>query len=289
MKKFVTPSPIPNGGMPIFGDDFIDCVQTDIYRAIIAGYKQYAQPVILHGCEVVADTGAGTCTIAAGMAFLNGDLIDTPAYTGAYPAYLVEADSTTILKAYKDQEVRPVTVQKNAVYLGAEPADGEFIFFDPYTSQYLKDVRRRTDTPIGRCEWFSNYPNPAAFDVNGLGKWEWLGYAVANGGTSGTVDATGRVFAQFNPADPDFAIGNPYGSKQQGLTVGQLPEFSIIYKRPSLNIVGTLYETLHVEVKGSGGRDLYTGYNVTSPPIGNNELHNNVQETLSGVVIQRIL
>ena len=58
MKKFIDPRPIPNGGLPLFGGDFVECLQTEVYRAIMAQYKRFNEPLIIYGCQVTADLEA---------------------------------------------------------------------------------------------------------------------------------------------------------------------------------------------------------------------------------------
>lgn len=279
MKKFINPRPIPNGGLPLFGGDFVECLQTEVYRAILAQYKSFNEPLIIYGCQVTADLIDETCTITAGMALLDGDLIDVPAYAGAYPVYLVQGDPTNIDKNYKDQTPRTVMVQKTSEWLN-DAGDGDSILFDPYTSQYLNDVQRRFLTPLNRCEWFPDYPNADAFDLTGLGKWEWLGYAVANNNND-TADLTGRVQAQFDPEDADLAIGNPYGTKEETLTIDQIPS----HTHGSENGFDS--------GSGSGTPVFTAGASKTPRQLGINNTggglaHNNMQKTLAGVVLQRI-
>ncbi|WP_442795298.1 hypothetical protein [Pelobium manganitolerans] len=282
MKKFINPSPIPNGGFPLFGSDMMDCLQSEIYKAIVAPYKAFNEPVIVYGA--VAVEAGGAVAISAGMVFLDGELMEFPAYNGAYPVYLKQAEPTVISKLYKDQSPRPVTIQRNAEWSANQPGSGEFVKFDPYTSQYLKDVRRRHETPLGRCEWYPGIPNASAFDVNGVGKWEWKGFCFANG-YGGSTNLKGRVPAGFDPSDGDFAIGNDYGTKTHTLTINQMPSHQHeVDDYGSVTAPGT-----HPDGKwfyADGGTGTFQGVARVKSAGGGNS-HNNMQPTKFGVWLQR--
>jgi hypothetical protein len=285
MRKYTNPAPIPNGGMPIYAAEFIGCLQTEVYRAIIAPYLQYGEPIIINGCIVTPNIGAGTCTITAGMAFIDGDLIDVPAYAGAFPVYLHQGAATTVTKAYKDTQPRAVTIEKTCAYVPALPGAGESILFNPYTSQYLRDVKRRYETPVNELIPFVDYPDgdSAPFDpATGIGKWQWLGFQIA-------TEMTGRVLVQFDPADPDFAIGNPFGEKNHTLTSNEMP------------IHGHTISTSDSPQSGSDGSDPVrsssgggvnsrggAGAGKTIGTAGGGQTHNNTQKSFSGVYLKRI-
>jgi len=272
--------------MPIYGGDFVECLQTEVYRAIVSQYKAFNEPVIIYGCEATPGVDDDSLSITAGMALLDGDLIDVPAFNGESPVYLIQGPVTQILKNFKDQTPRPVMLVKTSVWVSEQPDEGDFIKFFPYTSQHLVDVQRRFLTPLNRCEWFPDFPHAAAFDGTGKGKWEWLGYAVANF-QNGTCDLTGRVPAQFDPtvtpADPtfDMPIGRLMGEKKHQLTPDELAKFNV--GRTRTDNPGTpIYEANHL--KGGSDRGLY----LEDRYFGNDKPHNNMQETIVGVWLQRI-
>jgi len=223
MKKYIDPA-IPGGGLQMFAADMLGCFQNEIYRAIIAPYLQYGEALIINGCTVAADTVHNTCTITAGMAFIDGDLIDVPAYAGAYPVYLHQGAPIVTQKAYRDQSVHDVTIQKTTAFVNAAPGAGQYITFDPYTSQYLRDVHRRYETPVNAMIPFLDLPSNFAtyFDaLTGVGKWRWKGFKVP-------PELSGKVLAQYNPADLDAlnsfaAIANTPGAKTKTLSTNEMP------------------------------------------------------------------
>lgn len=276
MKKYINPSPIPNGGLPIFGSDMMDCLQSEVYKAIVAQYKAYNEPVIVYGG--VATDGGATVSITAGMVFLDNELMEMPAYNGVYPVYLKQAEPVIISKLYKDQSPRPVTVQRIAEWSTNAPGTGEYIAYDPYTSQQLKDVRRRFDTPLMKCEWYPAIPNADAFDISGAGKWEWKGFHFANG-NDGTTDARSRVLAMYDSRDYQFYLGANLGAKTHTLSVAEMPAHTHGYNRP---------DNPGSHPGGSNGYDRPNGVmSSTTSSAGSGNAHNNMQPTLFGVWIQR--
>lgn len=285
MKTYYKPSPVPNGGFPIFADHFIDCVQSEVYRAICAQYKALNEPVIIYGCQVTnIDTLGSTCDIAAGLAFLDGQIIDVPQYSGSYPVYLVQGDPVNETKLFKDQQPRTVMITTTTRWSNADAEAGfESILFDPRTSQYLADVQRRIYMPLTSTIWFPANPDAACFNANGIGKWNWLGFAIANGYGGQTTNLKGRVLAQYDPANPQWGVGATPGALTYTLQTNNLPDFSI-------NITGQ---------KGGkpafgGGLNGYWASSDTSEVgatvnyTGGKQAFGIVQPTAVGVMLQRI-
>ncbi|MGQ0737674.1 MAG: hypothetical protein ACT4OJ_01315, partial [Bacteroidota bacterium] len=109
---------------------------------------QFEDEVILEGCEVTnVTTGPDTMDVSAGLALFAGKLVATPAYSGAYPAYLKE----------------------DGGWVTAVPGAGLYITFDPYTSQYYKDVLKRAITATGEIKMFETLSD--RFNA-GVGRWE---------------------------------------------------------------------------------------------------------------------
>lgn len=107
--------------------------------------------VIMSGCTVSGVAGSAL-NISAGVSLMDGNYVASPAYAGAFPVYL----------------------KPDATYTQVLPA-GTFIKFDPYTSQYYKDVLKRKTTRSG--EVILSKVLSTSFDATtGLGKWEWLGF-----------------------------------------------------------------------------------------------------------------
>ncbi|RKR83173.1 hypothetical protein BDD43_3375 [Mucilaginibacter gracilis] len=281
MKKLVTPA-IPNGGLPLYAAEMIGCFQTEIYRAILAPYLQYGEPLIINGC-IVGDTEGGVCTITAGMALIDGDLIDVPAYNGAWPVYLHQDAPTYVQKPYKDQTPRNVTVEKKCTWLPTvPPVTGEYILFDPYTSQYLRDVKRRYETAIYQLVPFADYPDATRFDVNGVGKWEWKGFAVPNGWGGLTFNLSGKAFVQFDPADADLALRNTHGSKTNTITQANLPNINLpidIYENGTGNGDGK-------HIAASDNENMHEG-TASIPLGGSGTALNNMQQSYMGTFLQR--
>lgn len=118
--------------------------------------------VILDGCLVSnINTGSSTCDISEGFVLFNGKPVNSPMYTGQYPAYLKE----------------------NGGWVTSQPSSGLFIKFDPHTSQRYKNVLDRAITPNGRIVMYETLSD--RFDTStGLGKWEMKGYKLVSAAQS---------------------------------------------------------------------------------------------------------
>lgn len=128
---------------------------------------QMEPEIILQGCLVSnVTTGPNNCDISAGIAVVNGKFIDVSAYSGGYPVWLNEFGQ----------------------WVNTQPADN-FIKFDPFTSQYTKDVNYRYNAQMGEFRDLAILPSE--LDNTGLGKWRLKGWALANG-QNGTVDRRSR-------------------------------------------------------------------------------------------------
>lgn len=122
---------------------------TAIARASVA----FEPEVILSGCLVTSiNSGASTLNISAGKVLFDNAVVDTVAYSGAYPCYLTP----------------------NGSYVTVLPTSGLFITFDPHTSQRYVDVLHRATTPSGKIEMYETLSD--RFDGSGTGKWEMLGF-----------------------------------------------------------------------------------------------------------------
>lgn len=125
-----------------------------LINKMLQGILQKEAEVILDGCLVTnITTGPDTCDISAGLVLFNAKLVQTPAYSGAYPAYL-KADGN---------------------WVTAVPGAGLYITFEPHTSQRYINVLDRALTDVGEIKMFKTLSD--RFDTGtGLGKWDKKGY-----------------------------------------------------------------------------------------------------------------
>jgi len=181
----------------------IDTIE-DIRKRLLNLY--FESEVIIEGCEVSNIVGSNL-EISAGLVLINSTFKNIPAYSGAFPVYL------------NDQ----------GVYVSSQPG-GNYIKFDPHTSQKLADIIRRSITPIGDVKMKVTLSD--LFDNTGLGKWSELGWALCNG-QNGTIDLRGRVPLGYDsrtsdPADGiwDAAYNTPGaagGEKSHVLSIAEMP------------------------------------------------------------------
>lgn len=161
--------------------------------------------VIISGCVPFnINTGAGTMEISAGVALVGTEFVEPIAYSGDYPVYLKNDGTYTVI----------------------EPGSGDYITFDPYTSQNYADVMRRINARAGEIRMEVTDANLTKF-TSGLGKWEYKGWALANG-SNGTVDMGGFFPVGYKSADADYdTVGETGGAKTVSLTIAQLPATSV--------------------------------------------------------------
>ena len=200
MKRFV--SPIPNGGLPIFVDDFltIDLENLDAINAILSGYNE---PIVVSGVEVSnLDTNAKTFDLSAGLVFLNGSIMRVPSYSGTYPLYISEGATVQENRDFEDGNNETVLETKSAQTTTSLPA-GESILLDPYTESRFAYVQRRAGTPTGEIIMVNDTTN--LFDGTGLGVNALKGFALCNG-SNGTPDLTGRFVVGQKDSDSDLSL-----------------------------------------------------------------------------------
>ena len=157
--------------------------------------------VIISGCVPFnINSGAGTMEISAGVALVGSNFVEPIAYSGDYPVYL----------------------QDDGTYTVVEPGSGDYITFDPYTSQNYPDVLRRSQALTDEMRMIVTDSDLTKFS-SGLGKWEYKGWALCDG-SNGTVDLRGRFLVGYHPGDADYdAVGETGGSKTHALTVNEMP------------------------------------------------------------------
>jgi microcystin-dependent protein len=153
--------------------------------------------VIISGCAVDShDEAALTVDINFGYAYVNGSLKLVPSYSGTYPAYFDGVSWSTVTPS--------IVVIK----------------FDPFTEQYYADVLSRQLSKIGEVKTFVALSTD--FDVTGLGRWRFKGWAICNGQNS-TVNMGGRAMVGIDPTGI-YTEGSTGGESETHLTTANMPE-----------------------------------------------------------------
>lgn len=146
------------------------------------------------------NTGAGTLQISSGVALIGTTFHQVDAYSGTYPVYINTSGEWTTV----------------------EPA-GNYVEFDPYTSQRYIDVLRRAQAADGELKMIVTDSELSEFDGTGLGRWRFKGWALANS-LNGTVDLRGRFIVGYHPSDADYDEPGKFGgSKTHTLTIDEMP------------------------------------------------------------------
>lgn len=120
----------------------------------------FNEAVILSGCTLSnVDIVASTCKIAAGKVMIDGNVLATAQYNGAYPVWMNNAGG----------------------FVSSQPATGSFIKFDYETSQRYADVVKRNAHGSGEIVMSRSAVDLGLFDLaTGLGKWKWLGWKICD-------------------------------------------------------------------------------------------------------------
>jgi microcystin-dependent protein len=201
--------------------------------------------VILKGCMVTV--GVGTISITAGFAVIDNSFYVVPTLNAAVsPQYLrVDNDSSF-----------------GVSYTGVMPSAGTFITFNPHTSQRYVDILSRQMAKPGEIKTLVALSD--RFDNTGLGKWEYKGWAIANG-VNGTVNLGGKTLFGYKVNDTNFDLDTTTegGSSEVVLTTDNMPahnhsinpsaplgqgEFGLIQK----SITGQLVTVSNADTADSG-------------------------------------
>ena len=218
----------------------------------------FESAIVLSGCSVSdINTGAGTLAISAGTVLIGGGLVAAPAFVGGFPAFL----------------------KPDGTYTTVQPS-GDYIQFDPHTSQRYADVLRRATTPVGEVKTFKTLTD--RFDANGLGRWEMKGFKICD-------DLQSRVPLGYdrrnndpndNAWDAQHTVpGNSAGEKRHVLTVGEMPSHNHGQGFAGDAAAGS---------QGNHLRDSNTPYPKVTGNTGNNEPHENRQPFRVVVFAERI-
>lgn len=219
--------------------------------------------VIIKGC-VVSGVTISNVNISAGIVIINNKFLEPAAYSGGYPIYLNEFGQ----------------------WVNSQPASN-FIKFDPYTSQRVGSVFKRATTVLGEILMMAVLSD--RFDNTGLGKWEFKGFAIANG-ANGTIDVRGRFPIAYDNrlTDPGNGVwdadyntpGNNGGYKSVTLVEANLPEHTHTVNQ------GNSYTGNGGA--GTVGRGAVNPNTFETEPAGSNTPHENRPPYKVFVFIQRI-
>lgn len=194
-----------------------------------------AEPaIIIKGCEVSGVVGSAL-NIAVGTVMIDGKILSTPAFAGNFPVYL----------------------KNDGTYVNVAPGAGNYITFDPYTSQRYADVLRRAMTPTGEIRMFKTLSD--RFDAGtGVGKWEMLGFKISD-------DLRDRVLVGYDRravsgGDPiwhsDYHIvGGTNGKNNLLLNANQIPPLTgrIHYERNGSDGTANSHHIYNGDSEGNGG------------------------------------
>ncbi|SEW01812.1 hypothetical protein SAMN05428988_1301 [Chitinophaga sp. YR573] len=233
---FAELKPFPFKGASI--NSSLNTIQT-VLKSII----NFEDAVILDGC-IVSNVVGADMEVSAGIIMFSGNVVISPAYNGAFPAYLNEL----------------------GVWSTDIPVTGLYVKFDPYTSQRYKDVMRRFNHQSG--EIIMSRVLSDRFDaVTGIGKWEWLGFKLSSSMRGRApvgywFGANGAV----NLYDAGYRVmGTIGGFNTTVLTVGNLAPHTHPWDTPESTdaLGGTNYVASSNSPSGSGRNSLHSAVGTT--------------------------
>lgn len=145
---------------------------SDYYLAILGAGAGTESWVIIDGLEP-ALSGAGG--IGSGIAIYQGKTFYVPQYDAAAVS-----------------EGSPIYLTPAGVWTASSASPN--LKFSPWSDAYMYARHRKHMHPQGSVLWIDTAIDDITgrFDGTGLGKWEWLGWAIANG-NNGTADRTAAV------------------------------------------------------------------------------------------------
>ncbi len=234
-------NPLPNGGVPFFADDFtflqgmqmgfVNIMLDEYYNLAAQASPSGGRSLIMSGLNVVLSSVSVVSSISSGYVMLNEVLYYFGGGTdmSSTSIYIVpDTDSEEEFRQLEDQNTGVIKIQKKAKWQTSVPGDSvPFIFFNPLSSVYLKDLIFRASKRIGEIvalgnrgaisplkgpsdiDWFIPTPATGSVPANaGKGKFSYDGFAVCNG-KNGTPDLNGRFMVGYNTRDGDYAsVGN---------------------------------------------------------------------------------
>lgn len=131
-------------------------------------------------------TGGNNWVILSGLG-INNDQTGLNSGTALYNGQLVFASSLELLPS----EGNPRYLTPSGTWTATE--DSTYLKFAPFSDSRSEALRRKWESPKGTIMWsIDNQVQSIMFDGTGLGKYEWDGWALANGNNA-TDDLTGAI------------------------------------------------------------------------------------------------
>jgi hypothetical protein len=215
------------GGRPFVNDD-LQALQRELTDAITAPYTSKGA-FIVHGCQVSGPSN-GAYVVAAGILFLNGELMRFPGQSSVtLPAQLQAG--TPLTSDYRQYQVggsKDCMRETQAVLVAFDPSyTGQRIeILSTYGGKTWQHVQQALQRTVSAVEWLANFGSTEqAYYVNGLGQhgspaWGW---ALCDG-RNGTADLRGRFVAGLDPAQADYdVVGDTGGEEFHRLSIPEMP------------------------------------------------------------------
>lgn len=243
-----------------------------VMERIISGTVQLEPTVIIDGCIVsnIDVAGANTFDISAGFVLFDGVPVITQSQTGfTYPAYILP----------------------DGTFDNVEPVSGNFILFDPHTSQRYKNVLKRAITMEDEIIMMDVLSD--RFLPDGTGIWEMKGFnlmAAMQSRTPVGLWFDGIVVPNVTIVGDDDTITTG-GESEHILSENELPVVNLMDSSINPDVVKGVRVTgtdTGTSFDSSGGEmNSKTAFNL--PSFGGGLAHNNRQPYKIIVYAKRVL
>jgi hypothetical protein len=256
MKKFI--SPLPAGKMPFYKND-LTILQDDVYSSIEAILKGTSlNAYVISGMEAT-DNGGGNVTIAAGVCWIDNQILKFNGYTGSYPVYIYRGTPVISTKVFFNGSTQNVFEEQVSAASTSAPISGQYITFNYDTAQRFASQNSGYNISTFGNQGFLNtfkFNSNIFFEQSGsiaINQIYDLFKIVTLGKTQSNLKLNFRFKTNF-----ENTAGSPFNYNNEI----QLYNFTTSTVIASMNIVENAVNSINQE------KDVFLTYQLNSVPLG---------------------